>query len=152
MQAILVDISGPEPASAYVTTLLAGVLSLVGILIAMFALDLWLALASLLVVPIMFWFTQFVAKYTRRGFRDLQKSLGELNAVMEEAISGQKVVKAFRRNDSVIARLDLSAMPDIVKVLSGRKDTIETCAALRASLGEDPGAWLFEFCGWGRAA
>ncbi|TIT86579.1 MAG: type VI secretion protein, partial [Mesorhizobium sp.] len=26
-------------------------------------------------------------------------------------------------NDSVIARLDLSAMPDIVKVLSGRKDT-----------------------------
>ena len=55
-------------------------------------------------------------------------------------------------NDSVIARLDLSAMPDIVKVLSGRKDTIETCAALRARLGEDPGAWLSEFCGWGRAA
>ena len=43
-------------------------------------------------------------------------------------------------------------MPDIVKVLSGRKDTIETCAALRARLGEDPGAWLSEFCGWGRAA
>ncbi|KAA3452348.1 type VI secretion protein [Mesorhizobium sp. SARCC-RB16n] len=54
-------------------------------------------------------------------------------------------------NDSVIARLDLSAMPDIVKVLSGRKDTIEACAALRARLGEDPGAWLSEFCGWGRA-
>ena len=55
-------------------------------------------------------------------------------------------------NDSVIARLDLSAMPDIVKVLSGRKDTIEDCAALRARLGEDPAAWLPEFCGWGRAA
>ncbi|TIS22806.1 MAG: VirB4 family type IV secretion/conjugal transfer ATPase [Mesorhizobium sp.] len=55
-------------------------------------------------------------------------------------------------NDSVIARLDLSAMPDIVKVLSGRKDTIEACAALRARLGEDPAAWLSEFCGWGRAA
>jgi ATP-binding cassette subfamily B protein len=92
-----------QAVSQNVTTLLAGVLSLVGILLTMFALDVWLALASLLVVPIMFWFTQFVARYTRRGFRDLQKSLGELNAVMEEAISGQKVVKAFRRNDSVVA-------------------------------------------------
>lgn len=55
-------------------------------------------------------------------------------------------------NDSVIARLDLSAMPDIVKVLSGRKDTIEACAVLRAHLGEDPIAWLPEFCGWGSAA
>ncbi len=62
----------------------------------------WLALASLLVVPIMFWFTQFVARYTRRGFRDLQRDLGGLNAVMEETISGQKVVNAFRRNDAVV--------------------------------------------------
>jgi ATP-binding cassette subfamily B multidrug efflux pump len=69
----------------------------------MFVLDRWLALASLLVVPIMFWFTQFVARYTRSSFRDLQKRLGEMNGVMEEAISGQKVVKAFRRNESVIA-------------------------------------------------
>ncbi|RWA88269.1 MAG: VirB4 family type IV secretion/conjugal transfer ATPase [Mesorhizobium sp.] len=55
-------------------------------------------------------------------------------------------------NDSVIARLDLSAMPEIVKVLSGRKETIEACAALRARLGEDPAAWLNEFCSWGRTA
>ena len=47
-------------------------------------------------------FTEFVARYTRRGFRELQKSLGALNGVMEEAISGQKVVKAFRRNESVL--------------------------------------------------
>ncbi len=91
-----------QAVSQNVTSLLASVLSLAGILIAMFVLDKWLALASLLVVPIMLWFTNFVAQYTRRGFRDLQKQLGEMNGVMEEAISGQKVVKAFRRNDSVI--------------------------------------------------
>jgi ATP-binding cassette subfamily B multidrug efflux pump len=92
-----------QAVSQNVTSLLASVLSLVGILIAMFILDKWLALASVLVVPIMFWFTEFVAKYTRRGFRELQKHLGQLNGVMEEAISGQKVVKAFRRNESAIA-------------------------------------------------
>ncbi|MDP1991684.1 MAG: ABC transporter ATP-binding protein [Syntrophales bacterium] len=92
-----------QAVSQNVTSLLASVLSLIGILIAMFLLDVWLALASLLVVPIMFVFTEFVTRYTRRGFRELQKSLGELNGVMEEAISGQKVVKAFRRNESALA-------------------------------------------------
>jgi ATP-binding cassette subfamily B protein len=91
-----------QAVSQNVTSLLASVLTMVGILIAMFILDRWLALASLLVVPIMFWFTQFVAKYTRKGFQELQKHLGELNGVMEESISGQKVVRAFRRNETVI--------------------------------------------------
>ncbi|HEV2501784.1 MAG TPA: VirB4 family type IV secretion/conjugal transfer ATPase [Mesorhizobium sp.] len=51
-------------------------------------------------------------------------------------------------NDSVIARLDLSAMPDLVKVLSGRKETIEECEALRARHGDEPEHWLAKFCGW----
>lgn len=85
-----------------VTSLLAGVLSMTGILAAMFVLDRWLALASLLVVPIMFWFTRFVAVFTRKGFKDLQKHLGQLNGVMEESIGGQRVVTLFRRNESVV--------------------------------------------------
>jgi ATP-binding cassette subfamily B protein len=91
-----------QAVSQNVTTLIASALSMLGILAAMFILNHWLALASLLVVPIMIWFTRFVAKYTRKGFRDLQQNLGELNGVAEEAISGQKVIKAFRRNASVI--------------------------------------------------
>jgi type IV secretion system protein VirB4 len=51
-------------------------------------------------------------------------------------------------NDSVIARLDLTSMPDLVRVMSGRKETIEHCAALRAQLGDDPANWLPAFCGW----
>lgn len=86
-----------------ITALIGGLLSMLGILIAMFVLDRWLALASLLVVPLMLWFTRFVAVYTRRGFRDLQHALGGLSGVMEETISGQRVVKAFRRNDAAVA-------------------------------------------------
>jgi len=91
-----------QAVSQNVTSLLASALSMAGILIAMFVLNPWLALATVIVVPIMAWFAEFIARYTRRGFRELQKRLGGLNSVMEEAISGQKVVKAFRRNDSVI--------------------------------------------------
>jgi ATP-binding cassette, subfamily B, multidrug efflux pump len=85
-----------------VIALLGSALAILGILIAMFVINYWLALASLVVVPLMFWFTNFIARYTRKGFRVLQKQLGELNAVMEEAISGQRVIKAFRRSDSAL--------------------------------------------------
>jgi ATP-binding cassette subfamily B multidrug efflux pump len=88
--------------SQNITTLVASLLSMLGIIVAMFLLDRWLALASLFVVPIMFWFTQFVARYTRKGFRDLQRDLGQLNGVMEEAISGQKTAQAFRRKQSAV--------------------------------------------------
>ena len=91
-----------QAVSQNVTSLVASMVSMLGILITMFVLNHWLALASVLVVPIMLWFTRFVARYTRKGFRNLQDGLGELNGIAEEAISGQKVIKAFRRNASVI--------------------------------------------------
>lgn len=86
-----------------VTTLVASVLSMAGILVAMFALNAWLALASVVVVPLMFWLARFVAVYTRRGFKALQHSLGELNGVMEEGISGHGVAKVFRHGDATVA-------------------------------------------------
>ena len=86
-----------QAVSQNVTSLIANVLSLFGILIAMFVLNVWLSLATIVVVPLMFWFTTFVAKYTRKGFQRMQKSLGKLNSTIEENISGLKVVKAFRR-------------------------------------------------------
>ena len=90
--------------SQNVTSLVASVLSLIGIMVAMFLLNFWLALSALLVIPVMLWFTQFVARNTRKGFRELQKQLGEMYGVMEESISGLKVIKAFRRNEEVIER------------------------------------------------
>ncbi len=92
-----------QAVSQNVIALVASVLTLVGIVVVMFVLNSWLALTTLVVMPIMFWFTQFVAKYTRRGFRALQKSLGEMNSLTEEMISGARVVKAFRRSDSAAA-------------------------------------------------
>ncbi len=62
------------------------------------------------------------------------------------ATSRQFLVK--HDHDSVIAKLDLSAMPDLIKVLSGRSDTVAECERLRARYGEEPEDWLPYFCGW----
>ena len=50
-------------------------------------------------------------------------------------------------NDTVVATLDLGAMPEFIKVLSGREDTIAECERLCAKHGDDPAAWLEPFCG-----
>lgn len=49
--------------------------------------------------------------------------------------------------DSVIARLNLRTMPDLIKVLSGRTETVLELDALRAKLGDDPNVWLPAFLG-----
>ena len=95
-----------QAVSQNVVSLIASLLTMIGILITMFVLNPWLAMATLLVVPIMIWFSEYVAKYTRKGFQELQFHLGGLNAVAEETISGQKVIKAFRRNETAIEEFD----------------------------------------------
>ena len=50
--------------------------------------------------------------------------------------------------DSVIAKMNLSGMPDLIKVLSGRTETVAECERLRVQLGDDPARWLPAFCGW----
>ncbi|SDR63678.1 type IV secretion system protein VirB4, partial [Rhizobiales bacterium GAS113] len=50
-------------------------------------------------------------------------------------------------SDSVVATLDLGDMPEFVKVLSGRVETVEECARARAKHGDNPAAWLPAFCG-----
>jgi len=87
-----------QAVSQNITALLTSAITMVGIVGAMFFLNHWLALVTLLVIPIMFAFTRFVAKYTRKGFRNLQGSIGALNATAEESMSGQKIIRAFRRN------------------------------------------------------
>jgi len=44
-------------------------------------------------------------------------------------------------NHSVVARLDLSAMPDMLTMLSGREATVRKLDDLRAQLGDAPAAW-----------
>ncbi|MBN1518942.1 MAG: ABC transporter ATP-binding protein [Spirochaetales bacterium] len=104
MSRLVNDIEAVNQAvSQNVTSLVAGTLSMIGILVAMFALNPLLALASLFVVPLMVGFTRFVAVFTRKGFRRLQADLGGLNAVAVETISGQRVLKAFRRQETAVA-------------------------------------------------
>ena len=78
------------------------ILSLAGIMVAMLALNLPLALGTLLILPLMLFITGQITERTRQAFRGMQKDLGTLNAVMEENIAGIRAVQAYAREDGAI--------------------------------------------------
>jgi ATP-binding cassette subfamily B multidrug efflux pump len=92
--------------SQNVTQLFAGLLSLAGIIVAMFAVNFRLALASMLVLPLMMALVGFVGRRTRSGFREYQMRIGELNGTLEEMFSGQRVVIAFGQEAKMLGEFD----------------------------------------------
>jgi len=92
--------------SQNVTQLFSGLLTLIGILIVMFVLSPWLALASMIFLPLMMGMVAMVGRRTRSAFRSYQTNLGVLNGALEETYSGQRVVMAFGQEDRVLAKFD----------------------------------------------
>jgi len=92
--------------SENLTQMIASLLTLAGIVVSMFAINVWLALGTLGVLPLMVWLVGFVGKRTRRGYRKLQRELGRLNGIMEETFSGQRVVVAFRQQKAALSEFD----------------------------------------------
>lgn len=78
-----------------------------------------------------------------RAFRLSAREVAWIRSTVPESRSF--LIKHGR--DSVIARLNLAGMPDIIKVLSGRTETVAELEALRARVGEDPAVWLPIFLG-----
>ncbi len=89
-----------------VAQLFTGLLTLVGILAVMFAMNVWLALGSMIAFPIMVGLVAVVGRRTRGAFRSFQANLGAMNGVLEETFSGQRVVLAYGQEESVLERFD----------------------------------------------
>jgi ATP-binding cassette subfamily B multidrug efflux pump len=89
-----------------VTALFSGMLTLVGILVMMFAINFWLALASMIVFPLMLGLVGFIGKRTRASFREFQMRIGQLNGQLEEMFGGQRVIMAFGQEGRTLADFD----------------------------------------------
>ena len=84
--------------------LISGFLSIIAVTAVMLILNWPLALVCLLVIPMVIFITKGIAGKTRTGFRLQQKHLGNLNGLIEETISGQRVVKAFTKEEELSRR------------------------------------------------
>ena len=65
-----------------------------------------LVLIFLVTIPITIVFTRWLTKRVRPLFRRRSARLGQLNGFVEEMLSGQKTVRAYGREDAVLAEFD----------------------------------------------
>jgi ATP-binding cassette subfamily B protein/subfamily B ATP-binding cassette protein MsbA len=73
--------------------------TLVGIVIAMVALNVRLSLVTFLTLPLMFVVTMIFKKYARENYRKVRAAISWVNSVLAENINGVRVVQAFARED-----------------------------------------------------
>lgn len=79
----------------------SSVLTLVGTFSVMLYLSPTLTVLTLLIVPIMFVAIRWITRRTGLLFKEQQQAVGELNGMIEETISGQRIVKAFSQEERV---------------------------------------------------
>ena len=82
------------------------VVMFVGAICVMFAIDWRLALALACVTPFIWFFARQLSSHARPLFLDIRNSLASLNSMVEENIEGNRVVKAFVREDHETEKFD----------------------------------------------
>ncbi|MBW4649385.1 MAG: ABC transporter ATP-binding protein/permease [Kastovskya adunca ATA6-11-RM4] len=89
-----------------IAQMLGNFFSLLGIIIAMLAINLRLGILSNLVVPLMIVTTSLFARWARQRFRLTRQTIGNLSTKIEEGISSVREAQAFNRVSLNIAEFD----------------------------------------------
>ncbi|MFK4292510.1 ATP-binding cassette subfamily B multidrug efflux pump [Bacillus sp. RC240] len=79
------------------STFVKNVVFLVGILVAMFLLDVKLALFSLILIPVMFAIMVLYQRKSAAFYLEVRNQLSILNAKLNESIQGMNIVQVFRQ-------------------------------------------------------
>ncbi len=78
---------------------LVNVLTLIGVSAVLFAMSWQLALLSMVPIPLVILAMRAFARYVRPAFRERQRELGQLNATLNDNLSGIREIKAFTQEE-----------------------------------------------------
>ena len=93
-----------------VTQLITSVTTMIGVLIMMLSISPKMTLIALLILPVSLALVLLVVKFSQKYFKAQQATLGVVNGQVEEVYAGHNVIKAFNREDAVLA--DFNAAND----------------------------------------
>ena len=121
-----------------------------GIMLSMVLLNWQLAIATLILLPLMLLITTVVTRRSRVAFREVQQNLGTMNAVMEENIAGIRVVQAFARAEDTKAQFTVvnaanraaGTKADIITAVLGPMFT--TMSTITIAVTALVGGWLVD--------
>ena len=84
----------------------ASVITVAGSLVMMLTIEPMLVLVFAVTVPISFAFTRFKSIRVRPLFKKRSAALGKLNGYAEEMISGQKTIRSFHQEHTIVEKFD----------------------------------------------
>ncbi len=88
------------------TQIFTGVLTIIGTLALLLAINWKIGLAVALMTPISLFIARFIASRTHSKFRDQARAKGEQTAFINETVSNQKTVIAFGKEDDCSEKFD----------------------------------------------
>ena len=89
------------------TSIVSGVVSLIGTVFFMFSTNVWLSLVTVAFVPLFMLGASTIAKWSSKYYKGQQAALGAVNGYIEETISGQKVMKVFNHEGECVEEFEL---------------------------------------------
>ncbi|NLA53791.1 MAG: ABC transporter ATP-binding protein, partial [Clostridiales bacterium] len=95
-----IDVIG-QNLSEVITQTIAGVATIVGIMVMMLSINVWMTLVVVMVVPFSGLLMAFVMKKSQPFFKERQDMMAELNGQVEESYSGQAIIKVFNHEEEV---------------------------------------------------
>ena len=79
--------------------LTTAVITLVGVFIMMLTINVWMTLATVILIPIAFLVIRLITKYSQSYFLKQLVHKGSLNAQIEETFTGHDIIRAFNQED-----------------------------------------------------
>ena len=80
--------------------LMTAVITIVGVLIMMLSINIWLTLASLILIPVSFLVIRFITKHSQSYFLKQLTFKGSLNAQIEETFTGHDIIRTFNQEEA----------------------------------------------------
>ncbi|MFF2753260.1 ABC transporter ATP-binding protein [Psychrobacillus sp. NPDC058041] len=87
----------------------SSILTLVGTTVVMLLLSPLLTAITLIIVPFMYFAMRWITRRTSKLFKEQQQAVGELNGMIEETISGQRIVKAFSQESRMLEEFSVKS-------------------------------------------
>ncbi len=79
--------------------LTTAVITLIGVFIMMLSINIWMTLATIILIPIAFLVIRFITKYSQSYFLKQLVHKGSLNAQIEETFTGHDIIRAFNQEE-----------------------------------------------------
>lgn len=141
------DVIGAFLSQALVQTV-GSLVGLVAIVVLMLLTSWELALATFVVLPVLWWVTRYFSNRARERYREARAAVGEVSSNLQEDISGVREAQAFSRTDANIARFNQAnaasrqANVSAVAVTSALTPAVDVLSTVATAIVAGLGGWM----------